>query len=84
VQAGLVQLVNHEADDAFAVLGHHADAVALPQAADEFFLEPGELERAAFDFEDLRHVSADHPADMDTKLRLVVDGHRWPPSMSAG
>jgi hypothetical protein len=72
-----VQLVDHEADDALGVLGHHADAIALPQAADEFFLEPGELEAGSLDVEHLLHIAADHPADVYAELWLVLvlDGH---------
>src|SRR5688500_10621580 len=44
VQTILVQLVDHEADHPFRVLSHHADAVALPQAADEIIFRPGKLE----------------------------------------
>ena len=41
VQLGLVQFVDHEADDPLVVLGDHADAVPLTQAAEEIFLGPG-------------------------------------------
>ena len=47
VQLVLVQLVDHEADDLLAVLGDHADAVALAEAAEEIFLGPGVLEAVA-------------------------------------
>ena len=72
VQLGLVQLVDHEADDLLAVLGDHADAVALAQAAEEVFLGPGELEALLLGLQDLGHVAADHPADMDADLFLLV------------
>src|SRR5438874_334533 len=57
------------------MLGDHANAVALTQAADEFLLEPGELKCAPFDLQHFGHVSPDHPTDVNTKLRLVVDRH---------
>ena len=48
VQLVLVELIDHEADDFFAVLGHHADAVALTQAAKEVFFVPGVFETELF------------------------------------
>ena len=60
----LEQFVNHEADDAFLPFGDHADAVALPEAAEEIFLGPGEFEALPFDVEDFRHIAADHPANL--------------------
>ena len=42
VELVLVQLVDHEADDPLAVLGDHADAVALAEDAEEFLLAPGD------------------------------------------
>src|SRR5262245_37368755 len=57
------------------MLGDHADAIALPQAADKFLFKPGKLEGGALDVEDLGHVSPDHPADVNAKLRLMVDRH---------
>ena len=86
VQLGLVQLVDHEADDPLAVLGHHADAVPLPQAAEEVFLGPGELEALLLGPQDLRHVPADHPADVDADLFLrwrTTRAHRRTPPPAA-
>src|SRR5205823_2643908 len=71
VQLGLVQLVDHEADDLFTLLGHHADAVALAQAAKEVFFGPGELEAFLLGLEDFGHVTPDHPPDVDADLFLV-------------
>src|SRR5204863_2096514 len=48
VQLGLVQFVNHEADDLFRLLGYHADAIALAQAAEKILLGPGEFEALLF------------------------------------
>src|SRR5579883_3176879 len=81
VQLVLVQLVNHEADHLFTLLGHHADAVALTQAAQEIFFGPGILKALLLRLQDLRHVPADHPADMDTNLFLfrAVRTHDQPP-----
>ncbi len=44
VQFVLVQLVDHEPDHFFALLGHHADAVALAQATQKVLLRPGKVE----------------------------------------
>src|SRR5262249_1568246 len=81
VQLGLVQLVDHEADDLLALLGDHADAVALAQAAEEVLLGPGELEALLLGLEHLGHVPADHPADVDANLFLLwsVRAHNHSP-----
>src|SRR4051812_50037683 len=71
VQLRLVQLVDHESDDALALLGDHADAVALPQAAEEVFFRPGVLEALLFGLQYLRHVPPYHPADVDADLLLL-------------
>ena len=71
VQLGLVQLVDHEADDALALLGDHADAVALAKAAEEVLLGPGVLEALLFGLQHFRHVPAYHPADVDADLLLL-------------
>jgi hypothetical protein len=68
VQLGLMQFVNHEADDFLAVLGHHANAIALAQTAQEILLGPGVFETLLFRLEDFGHVAANHPADMDASL----------------
>src|SRR5262249_61781222 len=71
VQLGLVQLVDHEADHLLALLGHHADAVALPQAAEEVLFRPGILEALLLGLQDFGHVAADHPADVHADLLLL-------------
>ena len=76
VQPGLVELVDHEADDALAALGDHADAIALAQATDEVFFKPGELEAVTLDVEHLSHVAADHPPNVNTDLLLRIGAHR--------
>src|SRR5262249_36231934 len=63
VQLVLVQLVDHEPDDAVVRLGDHADAVPLPEAFQEIVLGPGELEAVPLGPEDVGHVTADHPPD---------------------
>src|SRR5207244_4634393 len=86
VQLRLVQLVNHEADYFFALLGDHADAVALPQTAEEVLLGPGEFETGLFGLQNLRHIAADHPANMDARLfffRTTRAHERIPPSPRA-
>src|SRR5262249_41245538 len=60
-----------EADDLLAMLGDHADAVALAQAAEEVFLGPGELEALLLGLEDFGHVPPNHPADVDARLFLL-------------
>jgi hypothetical protein len=47
------------------VLGHHADAIALPQATYEILFEPGKFEAAIFDFQDFWHVSPNHPTNVN-------------------
>ena len=79
VQSRLVQLIDHEADDAVVVLGHHADAVALPQAANEVLFAPGELESLVFDFQNFGHVATNHPANMNAQL-AVDSTSCWPPA----
>ncbi len=71
VQLRFVQFVNHEADDFFALLRHHPDAVPLAQAAEEVFLSPGIFKTLLFGLEDFGHVPADHPANMDANLFLL-------------
>jgi hypothetical protein len=58
------------------VLGDHPDAIALPQTANEFLLEPGELKCGPFDLQHFRHVASDHPADVHPKLRLFAAAAR--------
>src|SRR5262245_6455499 len=57
------------------MFSNHADAVTLTQAANEVFLEPGELEAGPFDLEHFRHVAADHPTDVYAQLRFMVGAH---------
>ena len=64
MQVILVEFIDHEPDDLLVVLGHHADTVSLTQATNEIFFGPGELETAALDFQDVRHIPPDHPANM--------------------
>src|SRR5262245_32889651 len=71
VQLGLVQFVDHEPDDLFALLGDHADAVALAEAAEEIFLGPRVLEALLLGVQDFGHVAPDHPADMHADLFLL-------------
>jgi hypothetical protein len=65
VQLVLVQLIDHEADDAFAGFGHHADAVALAQTADEIVFVPRKLEALLLDREHFGHIAADHPTNVN-------------------
>jgi hypothetical protein len=65
-----MELVNHKADDLFAVLGHHPNAIPLPENPEEFFLGPGMLEAGVLNGQDLGHIASDHPANMDPSLGL--------------
>jgi hypothetical protein len=60
-----MQLVNHETNNALALLGDHPNAVALAQNAQEFFLGPREVVARLLDTQHLGHVAPDHPADVD-------------------
>src|SRR5947208_16939361 len=71
VQLRLVQLVDHEADDFFAMLSDHADAVSLAQAAQEILFRPCEFKTLLFGLQDLRHIAANHPANVDACLFLL-------------
>jgi hypothetical protein len=53
------------------MLGHHADAVPLAQTRKKVFLRPVELEAVSLDIEHFRHVTADHPANLDRERRLL-------------
>ena len=64
LQSGLVQFIDHEADDALAVLRDHADAVPLAKDAEEFLLAPGKFKPGVLDGKDLGHVAPNHPANM--------------------
>src|SRR5689334_3193615 len=76
VQPVLVQLIDHEANHSLRVLGHHADAVPLAEAANKIVLRPGKLEAALLDLVDLGHIPPDHPADMDAQRLLRLGVHR--------
>src|SRR5262249_1946297 len=78
----LVQLIDHETDHLFALLGNHADAVALSETAEEVLLVPGEFETGLFRLQNLGHITADHPANMDARLfffRTTRAHERIPP-----
>jgi hypothetical protein len=59
-----VQFVDDESNDAVIQFSDGADAVALTEAAEEFFLSPGELEAGSFDSEYVIHIAADEPANL--------------------
>ncbi len=64
VQSVLVQFVDHETDNLVIAFGDHADAIALPETADEIILGPRELETITFDAEHVGHIATNHPADV--------------------
>src|SRR5579871_1360988 len=72
VQLGLVQFIDHEADDFLVELRDHANAVALPQATKEVFFGPGMVEALLLRLQNLGHIAANHPPDMDANLVLQV------------
>src|SRR5262245_18771671 len=71
VQLVRVQLINHEADDFLAVLGHHTVALSLAQATAKIFFGPGEFKALLFGLKVFGHVAANHPANMDACLFLL-------------
>ena len=71
VEFVLVQLVDHEADDFFAVLGHHADAIALSEAAEEIFLILGIFEAKLFGLQDFGHIAPNYPANVYANLFIL-------------
>lgn len=64
VKAIFVQFVDHKTDDFSVAFGDHADAISLPEAADEIILGPWELETITFDAQYIWHISTDHPANV--------------------
>src|SRR4029453_562310 len=68
VQAVLMQLIDHEADDPLAGFGHHADAVALAKAAEKIVLVPGKLKTLLLDRQHFGHVAANHPANVHRQM----------------
>src|SRR5258708_30886598 len=68
MQLGLVQLIDHEADNLFPLLGHHADVIALAKAAQEVFFGPRIIKAALLNLQDLGHIAAYHPTNVDADL----------------
>jgi phosphoribosylformylglycinamidine synthase len=58
-------------DDPLIALGHHANAVALPQTADEIVFRPGKFKAPLFNGQDLGHIPANHPANMHVQPMVV-------------
>ena len=75
MQPRFVKFINHEPQHPFAMLGNHANAIALTEAADEIFFKPGKLEALALDVEHFGHVAANHPADVNSQLLAVIGSH---------
>src|SRR5262249_24321499 len=71
MELDFVELVNHKANDLFPLLGNHADAVPLAQAAEEVFFGPRVLKAVLFRLQHFRHIAANHPANMDADLLLL-------------
>ena len=60
-----VQLVNHEPHYFVILLRDHTDAISLPETSNEIILAPGKLKAGVLDSKHRRHVSANHPANMN-------------------
>jgi hypothetical protein len=65
VNTGSMQFINHESNYSLGPLRHHADTVSLSQASDEFIFRPRKLETLVLDPQHGRHVSPDHPTNVD-------------------
>lgn len=65
MHAILEELVNHEASYAMFVIRNHANAISLPQAAQEVFLVPGELKALCFDIQHIHHIPTNHPPHLN-------------------
>jgi hypothetical protein len=70
-----VQLINHESHNSVALLGHHANAIALPQAANEIVFLPGEFKALRLDVEYLGHIATNHPPDVNANYWGSLDSH---------
>tara|TARA_Y100000310_G_scaffold322161_1_gene380829 strand:- start:3861 stop:4103 length:243 start_codon:yes stop_codon:yes gene_type:complete len=67
-----VEFVDHEPHHAILMLRNHADAVALPQTADEVFFHPRGVIALEFDGEYLGKVSVEHPADVRSDFHGTI------------
>src|SRR5439155_22401809 len=67
--------------DSVTLLGHHANAIALPQAAEKVFFGPGEIEARLLGLKDFGHIPPDHPADVNANLCFfcATRAHEQPP-----
>src|SRR5262249_7226190 len=52
-------------------LGHHANAIALPQTAEEVLLGPSVVEAGLLGLQDFRHIPSNHPPYVDANLFFV-------------
>lgn len=71
VQTVLVQFIDHESDNFVIFLGDHSNAIALTKTTDEIFFGPGKFKAGVLDAEYRRHITADHPANMNTQRSWV-------------
>src|SRR5437867_2070277 len=58
-------------DTVLALVGHHADAVALPQTAEKVLLGPGIFKALLLGLQNFGHVAPDHPTNVDANLLLL-------------
>ena len=72
VESCFMELKHHECNNSFFNLRNHADAIALPKAADEILFRPWTLKTLILDIQHFRHISADHPSNMNAYLLRVA------------
>jgi hypothetical protein len=63
-----MQFVDHEPDNLVVGFSHHANAVSLSQTAKEVFFRPGVFEAGSLDFQDICHISADEPSNLNVQI----------------
>jgi hypothetical protein len=76
MNARRLEFIDHESYDLLGTFGNHADAVALPQAVDEFLLGPWIFEASRFDVEYRLEISTNQPPDVYRLLCICRLGHR--------
>ena len=71
MQTGLVQLIDHESHHGITMLGDHADAVPLAEALHEILFGPRKLEAGRLNAQNVAHVAANHPTNVNGEIRLM-------------
>ena len=62
-----MKFIDHEPNNFVVFLGDHADAIALPQTTNKVFFVPSKLETLVFDTQHGRHITANHPTDVNAR-----------------